>query len=159
LSIADADTTEVPQFSGIRAILGRCVLEHGDTAAVVVGVDSAGIIYLLDSPTGFRFLLRRHPVAQVAADSLVEYAALALTFTGNLAPGSRVVYDAGDLPPAVLEASGVSREEVTLSGVQKFPHGADVVWVSAITRGVLRTFGVVVDRKSGDIVVLSHPRE
>jgi hypothetical protein len=158
-SIAQVDSMRESFFPGIVLVRGLCVRVHGDTAFSFVGVDSIGTIYLLDSPSSFRFLLRRHPPVSLVTDSLVRYAWLALQFSGALEPGSTLIESPEQVPAAALTSSGMKRDEVISSGIQRFPHGAEVIWISAMSGGVLQTFGVAVEKLSGEIVIVSHPPE
>jgi hypothetical protein len=60
-------------FPGLRLYVGSCTTYFGAPCSAAVGLDSTGLLYLLDSPTSFEFLEARlgHPVLDSA--NLVSY--------------------------------------------------------------------------------------
>jgi hypothetical protein len=111
------DTTEVAFFPGVTLYRGSCLAEHGDVRiGNFVGTDQEGLIYLLDSPSGFEFLRRRHLPAAISQENAVEYCRLAAVFSGAVEATARLISKVTDLPdsvrlrlPTVLLESGGSR--------------------------------------------------
>lgn len=71
-------------FDELRFYRGVCRSEHGDSMSAIVARDSAGLMYLLDSPSGWRFLLSMHPPNSSRMTRPREYAAAALEMQGEL---------------------------------------------------------------------------
>jgi hypothetical protein len=93
--------TAIVFFPSVRILTGRCIAEHGDTLRSFVALDSAGILYLLDSPSGFAFLLKRHRPALGSSADLAEYVRAALVFSGRLSGDGRVVRSIAGIPADV----------------------------------------------------------
>lgn len=88
-------------FPGVSIINGTCTAEHGNTLHAVAAVDSAGVVYVLDSPSGFAFLRLRHPPRLDSSADRLEYARQAMIFSGEASANARVVADGSALPHAV----------------------------------------------------------
>lgn len=89
-------------FVGVDFFRGRCVAEHGDTLHSLMGIDTSGIPYLLDSPSSFRFLLKRHRPYLTSIPATVRYAGLALEMEGEARDGAH--FEDDNVPPAVARA-------------------------------------------------------
>jgi hypothetical protein len=57
-----------------RFYVGRCEAYYGMPQTAVVALDSAGVFYLLDSPTSFELLERRIGAPQVDSADRIDYA-------------------------------------------------------------------------------------
>ena len=86
-------------FEDVTIAMGRCVAEHGDTLHTVAARDRHGTVYVLNSPSAFRFLLRRHP-PNIGSRTL-DYVRDALVFSGLLYAGATRVVSEGTLPADV----------------------------------------------------------
>lgn len=148
------DTVAESFFPVVNFFRGECVLEHGAVFSSLAGLDDEGVIYMLNSPSGFRFLIRRHPPVGIDSTTLVSYARLGLVFSGVLQPSAALVWDPATVPDSVLIGARLTRSEVTPSGVQAFGHGADIVWVTTLERGTIQTHGAWVNRESGEVVLI-----
>ena len=84
-TITAVHTEREAYFPNVEFYRGVCLREHGDTAVHRVAIDSAGQIYLLDSPSSYRFLLRRHKPAGVDSTNAVKFALLSLQIMGEVA--------------------------------------------------------------------------
>lgn len=158
-SLVRADTTYTSWFPEVKIVTGRCLREHGDTVASIVGVDPEGAVYLLDSPSAFRFLLRRHPPGQIPADSLVDYAWDALRFTGRVSPLAELEQGVGLAPGA--QGAGDSSAGLVGPGswVQRFPHGVEIIWVTTAFDQAPQTWGLVLEASTGDISIVRSPAQ
>ncbi|MGH7930614.1 MAG: hypothetical protein ACREQV_22825 [Candidatus Binatia bacterium] len=156
-ALLKVDTTTSIYFPDIRVFQGRCLLEHGDTFATTVARDESGITYLLDSPSSFRLLLRRHPPVAIDSSSVINYAMNALIYSGRLEATAQLVQDFQAIPDSVLEADGRMRDEIVPSGVQEISTGLAIVWVTARSGNSFYTFGVTVNQTTGEIVILQAP--
>ncbi len=148
------DTVAEPFFPAVKFFRGECALEHGTLFSALTGLDDKGVIYLLNSPSGFRFLISGHPPVGIDSTTLVSYAKLGLVFSGVLQPSAALVWDPAVVPDSVLIEARLTRSEVTPSGVQAFGHGADIVWVTTLQGGNIQTHGVWVNRESGEVVLV-----
>lgn len=144
-------------FPQVTLVQGMCLLEHGDTAVASVGLDNSGTLFLLDSPSAFRFLLRRHPVVGVDSQSLVDYARVGLIFSGQLRMDARLIRNQAEASDSDLATAGRNRDSTLSSNVQHLPHGLRIVWVTTFSGGRFATFGVTVDDNSGEITVVQRP--
>lgn len=141
-------------FPAVRFVVGQCVTEHGATLKPVVGLDSAGALYVLDSESALRFLLSGHSPAPVSQQQVVEYAWLALVFSGRLDLGSHLVRRSEQFPEAVIAAAAVQAAAIPVSGVTGFTRAQKSVRITAYTEDVIQSFVVSLDTTSGSIVVL-----
>lgn len=88
-------------FPGVSIVNGTCTAEHGDTLHAVAAVDSAGVVYVLDGPSGFAFLRLRHPPRLDPLADLLEYARQAMIFSGEASANARLIADGAALPTGV----------------------------------------------------------
>jgi hypothetical protein len=84
-------------FPAVRFTRAQCVLEHGDSATAIVGLDADSVLYLLASTTDFNFLVARHPAVGLDSASALSYAYTALELSGNLT-GIRPVASPAQVP-------------------------------------------------------------
>jgi hypothetical protein len=159
VSLLKVDSVRARFFPDVRIIRGTCILEHGDTFSANVAVDTRGTLFLLDSPSAFRFLLRRHPAVGIDSASMVDYARIGLVYSGFVRSDAQLVDDVTEITDSALLAVGRKRNEIVPSGIQRFKHGVEVVWVTTGSRSGYRTFGVSVNTADGEIVVVQRPGE
>lgn len=76
--------TSIALYPGVHFYSGDLALEHGGTLRLYGAVDSAGQLYLLDSPASFRLLHARHFRAPLDSAVAGEIAVLAARFGGQL---------------------------------------------------------------------------
>ena len=93
-------------FPQVELFEGLCLLEHGDTARPLVARDSAGLIYVLDSPSSFRFLIRQHHPVGLDSTAAVPYAHQALVMMGKMAPEARLAANPGEVPSKLCHDTG-----------------------------------------------------
>jgi hypothetical protein len=125
-------------FPAVRFHEAPCLREHGDTVVVNAAIDDDGTPFLLSSQSDFRFLLSRHPPVGIDSGNVVDYALMALFLTGEIAGWAELVRDSS-------------------SGVQDFPHGVRIVWVTVSTGGDSYRYGTSVDSVSGEWVNVQKP--
>ena len=118
-SIERTEQVEEPALPGVRVIRGECTLEHGDTAAAFVAVDSAGVVYVLGSPSAFQYLLRRHPARGLDSSSVLGYAQRAGWYTGSLPTWVTLVPHAEQLPDSILRRTRTKRRGLRVPGVER----------------------------------------
>ncbi len=134
---------ETEYLLGVRLKVGSCRTEHGANATAVVAVDGGGMLYQLGTPSGLRFLLRRHPPTRSPLESPVTYAALALKLSGLLRWDQHVlerVEDAPDGSRSAFDSAGVARPTRV---VEMRPHLA-IVDVGAAVVDRVDVYRVVV---------------
>ena len=90
--------TPVPLFPDVTFFLGKCELEHGDPGASVVAVDEQGLLYLLDSESSLKLLIRRHTPAIDARERPFEYAGWMLHLLGIVPWEARLIGPEEALP-------------------------------------------------------------
>lgn len=158
-TILAQETIDQPFFPGVEFFRGSCIAEHGDTIHSQAARDSLGVIYSLDSRSGFRFLLIRHPPSGVNSSSVVEYAYIALIYSGNLGADSRLIRRLSEIPDSAAALRDRDPKTVVLSRVQMYPRNLQLVWVTALEEDHLPTFGVLVDSVSGDVTIVHAPAD
>src|SRR5690606_17248580 len=109
--------------------------EHGDEARAFVAVDSAGVIFLLDSPSGFNFLTRRHPVSGLDSSNVLEYAERLARVSRSLSPGLQLVHQPGEIPAGVWEAVGLTPGQVLTPGLLQWQASSGVAHVALLAYG------------------------
>ena len=150
------DTLAVPFFPDVRFIEGRCTLEHGGLARPMVAVDGTGLVYPLDAPTMFEFLVRRHPPHRLDTITAVGYAALAARLSGVLPGDAKVARRPGEIPHSVWRLARIAASDVHPSGIlQTLQNGARVE-VLAWTPEQVFTVDCLVYFDTGAVRVLGH---
>ena len=124
-----------PFFPAVRIVEGRCVAEHGDEARAFIAIDSAGVIFLLDSPSGFNFLTRRHPVSSLDSSNAVEYAERVARLSRSRLPRLQLVGQPGEIPSGVWQAVGLSPGQLLPPGLQNWQASSGVAHVSLLAYG------------------------
>ncbi|HET7586146.1 MAG TPA: hypothetical protein VFK13_14635 [Gemmatimonadaceae bacterium] len=139
--LARVDAFDVRFFRDVHFQRAICSLEHGDTATALVGRDDRGTVYLLDSPSAFRFLVRQHPPVGIDSSTAVEYAYVALEMQGAIYGTARLIHNTGEISPSALSALDTARLPHPLTGVVLVQHSARIgdlmaviVTVSSSTR-------------------------
>ena len=98
--------TSIALYPEVHFYSGDLPLEHGGTLRLYGAVDSAGQLYLLDSPASFRLLHARHFRAVLDSAAAGEIAVLAARFGGQL-PDAFAVQQRAILP---MRAAGRGEE-------------------------------------------------
>lgn len=150
-------TTTSAFFPGVRFFEAPCVREHGDTVVVNAAIDGEGTPFLLNSRSEFRFLLSQHRPVGIDSSNVVDYGLMTLFLTGEITGWAELVRDADSVPEAQLATAGFKRGELTGSGVQDFPHGVRIVWVTVSSGGDFLTYGMTLDTASGEMVIVQRP--
>jgi hypothetical protein len=109
-----------PYFPGVRFFAGQCLLEHGDTARPFVASDSQGVVYVLNSLTGFTFLILRHPAHGVDSTNAVAYVQSAARYLGSLYAGVEFVSSAAAIPDSIWHLTGASPLQVLRPGIYQW---------------------------------------
>jgi hypothetical protein len=143
--------TASPYFPGIRLIQGACQLEHGDTAFPLVGVDRDGLVYVLDSPSAFSFLVLVHPPTGIDSSNVLDYARSALQMMGQLSARDTVVKRTDSIPNIVLVRHRVSRAELLGSRVLRSLREGFLVSVTTVSSRRVTNNQVMVYPKSGGV--------
>jgi hypothetical protein len=99
-------------FPAVRFTRGSCILEHGDSAIAIVGMDSSHVLYLLDSKKAFNFLAASHPPSGLGAANVLSYAYTALALSGTII-GTVPVTKYTELPAAARETVRRKVERLT----------------------------------------------
>jgi hypothetical protein len=89
---------ESAYFRSVELHEGHCEAGHGAIRRAVVGLDRDGVVYLLDSPSAFSFLILRHPPLVPSDSTVLWYVSEALTMMGEIPWGARLVTTSADLP-------------------------------------------------------------
>jgi hypothetical protein len=151
-SVATIDSASTAHFPAVQLFSGRCVAAHGDSLIAVVATDTLGIISLLDSPSAFRFLLRRHPISVYEVVNTIEYTREALSMIGAIRFDAQIVERVTELPIKVrqdLEGSTLPRP---LTGVINRGPMMTALTITTFT-GSLLTYNYVVLHRTGDVLV------
>lgn len=151
--IATSDTITSTFFRDVHIVKGRCEAEHGQWLTALVAVDSLNLVYVLDSPSAFRFLLRRHPPVGFRADPL-GYAAEALAMMGETQHGAQVIRAVSELPDSVASALRRQRIPNPLTGVIRDRGPVVVVVLSTFTGSRMRRHYLTIGEKGN--VVATH---
>jgi hypothetical protein len=109
-----------PYFPGVRFFAGQCLLEHGDTARPFVASDSQGVVYVLNSLTGFTFLILRHPAHGVDSTNAVAYVRSAARYLGSLYAGVAFVDTVTAIPDSMWHLTGASPLQVLRPGIYQW---------------------------------------
>jgi hypothetical protein len=137
-------------FPGVQFVEGTCTLEHGDLARPLVGVDSAGQIYVLDSPSGFQFLTRQHPPVQLDSSTAVQYARTALVMMGKLPAAAQLASNPADVPASLCHSTHVVCTGLFRSHAEGRGHHGFLVFLTAFTTHAIYSAGpVIVELRSG----------
>jgi hypothetical protein len=142
-------------FPGVRFFEGHCTLEHGALAYPIAGVDSRGLIFVLDAPSAFDFLRRLHPASGVDTAVVVDYAMIALRFMGQSSPRDSLILALQDIADTDLARAGVSREELRPSGTVEVSQSGRIVAITTLGPFYIRTFLVLVYPEGGAARVMT----
>ncbi len=82
--------TVIAMYPGVHFYYADLLLEHGGGLRLYGALDTAGQLYLLDSPASFRLLHLRHFQGAVDSATATRIAFLAARFSGILPPGARL---------------------------------------------------------------------
>lgn len=132
----------IPFFPGVQFWSMHCEAEHGDTLTAIAATDSAGIVYLLDTQTGFAFLASAHRPALLDDARVARYTEVALALSGY-APGGLLRDARGDFAPAGAASATVV-------------HARPGFWLVSVhidATTVHERYLVIVMRSSGQIAV------
>lgn len=123
-------------FPTVRFTVGTCILEHGDTARPIVARDSSGVLYVLDSPSAFQFLVRQHPPVGLDSSTAVDYAKVALAMQGKLPLQARM-FTGREPIDSLCKAVDVVCGGLQLPGVTRLGHRGVTVRLTAFTSSTL----------------------
>lgn len=135
-----ADSIASRFFPEVTLLRGRCVAEHGDTLVAIAGNDRIGLIYLLDSPASFRFLINRHSPVGIDSSSAVDYAYQALALMGELPDGAKLVRDLTVLSHLHAKAWRSKRLKGPPSGVVTQLNGRFIVAITVVGQNRLSRY-------------------
>lgn len=149
--------TSIEFFPDVRFYDARCIAEHGDMRGGLVAVDLEGQLFLLDSESGFDFLIARHPAVGVA-EAPVTYAAWALRMSGARGWNENVVTEHTPIPADVEVA--VVAGELSLPAPVVTLRRPNVIDITVAVLGPfqVRQFQVSIALPSGKSVVLDTTR-
>lgn len=145
-------------FPQVRFYEGICVREHGDTVRPVVGVDERGGIFVLNAPSSFDFMRRAHPPTAIDSADLLEYARIALVFSGETGAQDSVVPSPSGLSDATLKRAGAQREQLRRSGVLRTLNRGSTIGVTMLGPSYLATYVVLVYPDDGTARVMQRER-
>jgi len=140
-----------PQFPHLRLIRGTCTKEHGQAGFALVALDESGRLYLLDSPSGFNFLVREHRPANVDSSSALGYVMTVLEMMGRLSPADTLVRTPTEVPATVLAEYGLTPGQWQGSGVIQSLRGGYVVSVTTLGPERVTAHHAVVDPGTGSV--------
>jgi hypothetical protein len=152
--IVRRDTTN-PHFPNVRFVQGMCLLEHGDTVFPLVAVDGAGVVYVLDSPSGFNFLARMHKAVGLDSSTALAYVADALVMSGVLGRSDKTVRDRRELTRNVLTRFGVAASEVPATRIRQSVRNGYLMAITTLGPFRLTTQDVLV-YMSGRVRVITR---
>jgi len=144
-----------PNFPGVELLEGVCELEHGDTAWALVGVDSASTLYLLDSPSAFRFLRRVHP-GEIDSTAVVPYALMAIRMMGYADYGATVIREPSELRSSLLVRLKVQAGLLPLTRVREVGRWSYMVDLLLQYPDEITAIGVVVNKRNGFVSVVEE---
>jgi hypothetical protein len=111
--VIDRDSTAF--FPPLTIYVARCTTYYGIPESVAVAVDSAGVLYLLDSQGSFLLLEKRLGQPALDSTSIVEYAMIAAKLSGEIPWDAQLQHDSIPDPdpralglPITGECEGVS---------------------------------------------------
>ena len=148
--ITRRDTARSQFFPDVRLVLGSCE-QDGAEGTALVGIDGAGIVYLLASRPAFNFLLTRHPPRGLDSGTVIAYALDALTMSGLVEPGATALETVNDIPSSV--ATEMLRSGHAFSPTRLLETRPDgwVVSLTTLSERRLTNYWVSVDRKTGAV--------
>jgi hypothetical protein len=150
LELDHLEPTDIAFFPDVRFWVGTCLLEHGTTAHSLAGSDVAGQVYLLDSESGFSFLISQHPPVGLDSGGAIRYARLALIMQGKLPWNSRLAMSGTDLPARLCRLRGGTCGTLSPS---RATNGGRVVYLTAFTDEDLFSAGPLsVNLQTGAVV-------
>ncbi len=139
-------------FSAITLIQGSCTLEHGGVANPVVGVDETGMVFVLDSPSSFAFMIRTNRPVVPEAD-VVAYARMSLGLMGILGADDTLIQPEG-VPQALLDSLGLVAPQLNRTEVgRKLGTGLEV-GVTTLGPSTLATALLLVYPSTGEVRVI-----
>jgi hypothetical protein len=128
-------------FPAVTVITATCLAEHGDTLFATAGVDTAGVVYVLDSPSAWAFLLRRHRPMFSDTTDFLEYTREGLVYSGEISAAADVIQDASELP-GEIPAGVVRRARRYRSRVAPTEGGRRLVEMLLYDNGKLISYSV-----------------
>ena len=146
--IARRDTSRSDFFPGVRLVVGSCEL-NGERSSALVGIDGAGVVFLLGSRTAFNFLLTRHPPEGLDSTTVVAYSVDALTMSGLVEPGARPVENVSELPGEVaieMRRAGQAFSPTRMLGTR--PDAWEVS-LTTLSERRLTNYWVSINRETG----------
>lgn len=146
--IARRDTSRSVFFPGVRLVVGSCE-RGGEESTALVGLDGAGVVYLLGSRTAFNFLLTRHPPRGLDSTTVVAYAQDALTMSGLVEPGARPVEAVAELPDNVATEMRRTGQAFSPTRLLETRPDAWVVSLTTLSDRRLTNYWVSINRESG----------
>ncbi len=144
-------------FPSVRFLVGTCVGQHGNMYSVLLGEDATAL-YLLDSPSGFSFLIKRHTPIGLDNSTVVTYARLALTMQGVMSARGRVVQSARDLPDSIRSSLVQRGFRISPSHIVELAPGLLNVGLTVANDNTVATFSVAVSLPSGEAWVTERWR-
>lgn len=154
--IEETRVLEKPFFPSLTFIQGRCTLEHGDIAHPVVALDQAGMVFVLDSPSAFAFMIRAHRPS-VSEDELIAYATTSLTLMGELGIADTTLQPAG-VPQRLLDSLGLVAGQLYRTEVRRRLGTGFEVGFTALGPNTLTTALLIVYPSSGEIRIIDVKR-
>jgi hypothetical protein len=112
-----------------------------------VAQDSAGLIYVLDSESSFRFLARQHPPRGLDSSNAVTFVQTALRMQGKLPRGARLLTDRPQAPEGLCRKTGIVCGGLFLTHAER---GGRTVFLTAYTDVAIYSAGpITVDLTTG----------
>ena len=154
--IDSVSTKVVRFFPRVRFWEGTCSLEHGDIAKPLAASDNAGLVYVLDSESGFAFLTRQHPPVGLDSSSVIEYVKQALIMQGKLSPDVTFLRDRASAPRKLCQITGLECGGLFLPRVE---HNGRAVYLTAFTEWAIYSAGpIVVNLETGAVTAVVEKR-
>jgi len=106
-------------------------------------------VFLLGSPTGFNFLLTRHPPRGLDSATVVAYALDALTMSGLVEPGAGPIETVDEIPGDVATEMRRSGQAFSPTRMLEARPDAWVVSLTTLSERRLANYWVSIDRDTG----------
>jgi len=135
-------------FPTVQFFEGACRLQHEELVHPLVGRDSSGLIVVLDSRSGFQFLVAQHRPVGLDSATAVEYTRLALIMQGDLPPSAQLLTTRAQAPLELCRRAEINCGELRLT---RATRGGRLVTITAFIDIAIYSASIRVDFQSGRI--------
>jgi hypothetical protein len=153
-SIQSERQMKMESFHDVQFLEAQCVLEHGDTARVVVGYDSTGQVFLTTGASDFEFLRLLHPPEPITDSLLISYAWEALVLMGEISSTDTLVRETRQLSRATLRVYGTPRSRLMATKVEPVGRSNYRLYLTFLGSSHLTSVDLVIDANNGSTTVI-----